>query len=110
METVTITANDYTACETYCLERSWRLRLVPKASKRLIRQVLREFTMEGEQGEVEKQLRRFLQSEIGWEHSNADKPIRSAALIWLLLRIILPIIVKLVIQWFKAREQGGWTA
>ena len=99
-----IDADDYTACETYCFKRSWRLRLIPKASQRLIRRALELVALS--EGWDAPNVRVKLAVEIVQEYDKGDKPIRSAAIIWLLLQILLPIVVRLVIEWWINREKA----
>ncbi len=119
---MTLTDVDRSQCESYCFDKAWRLRLTPKRSRRLIRQTLelmvlldrhRRWARLAPDGPLvrisnEDWLTGLLAEEIELEHRNPDRPVRSALLIWLLLQVILPIVVRLVIEWWLAREKEGW--
>lgn len=100
-----LTADDYKACENYCFKRAWRLRLMPQASRRLIGQALELMALPRRKpGDgTHEWLAECLAIRL-IEHYDVARPKSSSLLIWLLLQIILPIVVRLVIEWFANRE------
>ena len=99
---MTLTADDHTTCEIYCFKRAWRLRLMPKRSRRLIRQALELMALPKAKSWVEEDEHEWLTGRLAVrlvEHYDVAKPKSSSLLIWVLLQVILPIVVRLVIEW-----------
>jgi len=94
---------DCQAVESYCLARSWRLRCREGDARRLIRLAVAELP--------DRQPVRFKDRPDAWASRLRDKlapQIRQTygnpVVIWILLNIVLPVVIKLVIEWWFNRH------
>ncbi len=91
-----LTEDDYESCREYCF-RSWRVRLTPKSSKWIVRDVLDLKVLKPKR--TEDEIKGKLVERVREKHP------RSWALVWLIVRIVLPIIIQLVLEWWRRRRQ-----
>jgi len=93
-----LTDTDRLACEEFCFRRSWRVRLTPVNSRKLIRQTLELLAI-------------HKSADSKWLLDKMTTAVRSDAkcgsiLLIILLNIVLPIIVRLIIEWWLSH--GKW--
>jgi hypothetical protein len=88
----------------YCLDRAWQLRLRPDDSRWLIGVALEELMADppdgkaGEHSEYRTRLSARLTNAVRQHYGN---PVVA----WILLYVVVPVVVKLVIEWwFNPRE------
>jgi len=93
----------YDAAEAFCLGRSWRLRLRPADSRWLIRLAVEQLPP----GPVCESAGRALAGEL---RSSLAASVRaryaSPLVVWVLLNVVVPIVVRLVIEWWLRRKEA----
>lgn len=98
-------------CENYVL-RNWRCRLTPQRSRRLVRHALdRMPTVEVSWGPDWQRpktregiaARYWLRYELEPE---ARLLVKNSALLWLFLQYVLPVLIRLVIDWWLTKRRG----
>ncbi len=88
--------NDYMECDTYCFNRSWWLRRSQDSSRRLIRRTLDLVALSGTTDEG--YLTERLSADVRRRHP------RSLVLVFLLIKFVLPIVIRLVVEWWLRRK------
>ena len=93
-------------CEQYVLRKSWRVHLTPQRSRRLVRTCLclipTAWAWESARELADSDLR-YLQVEM---EAEARNQVRNPAVLWLILRIVLPVLIKLVVEWWLSRRRA----
>ncbi len=90
--------------ETYCLERSRWLRCRPNDSRWLVRLAVEQLPAETlADGETDEQLRRRIGAKL--EQAVRER-CGNPVVIWLLLNVIVPIVVRLVVEWWMNRKEA----
>lgn len=90
--------------EDYCTTRSWRLRLRLADSRWLIGLAQKELpdrpprAFQDRLSVWQPRLRQKLETEVKHQYQN---PI----VVWMLLNVIVPIVVKLVLEWWFSRKE-----
>ena len=88
----------YVALE-YCLRNSWRLRRMPGMAEGCVDRCLNNIAMNADE-------------DVGWMRMDIVKGSirarnpRNPILIWVLLNLVLPIVIRLVLQWLRKRFKG----
>lgn len=96
---------DFLDAERYCLERSRRLRLRAADSRWLIRlaveQLSEEPCIQGREGErvYRTRLTAVLRESVRHRYGN---PV----VVWVLLNIVVPVVVRLVLEWWLHRKEA----
>jgi hypothetical protein len=96
--------NDSQAAENYCFQRSWRLNSRRKDSRWLIGLALAQLPdrpphdFQERYREWHDRLDTNLSAEV---RHNCGNPLVA----WMLLNIILPIVIKLVLEWWSNRKE-----
>ena len=88
--------NDYMECDLYCFGRSWWLKRSPDNSRRLIRKTLDMVALSDSTNK--EWLTERLGDDIRRKHP------RNPILVYILLHIILPTIIRLVVEWWRKRK------
>ena len=97
------------ACETYVLSRSWRCRRMPRRSRRLIRHCLDMMPYY-----TETKDEAWLHGEM-MEEAGRIQPVKftrgrlrpkNAAVLWLILKFVLPVLIRLVIEWWLSKQRS----
>jgi len=88
----------------YILGRSWRLRRYPRRVRRLIGAGVFLLMLSDENGlkYTREERTQFLQDSLT---EDIEDSVRNPALFLLVAQILLPIIIKYLIQWWENREQ-----
>lgn len=89
------------AAEEYCLQRSWRLRCRSEDSRWLIRLAVAHLPDRLPQDRVDE-LRAGLQVRL--EEAVRDR-YGNPVVVWVLLNLVVPIVVKLVLDWWLNRKE-----
>ncbi len=95
---VMLTQADYLDAEAYCLANSFWLRRMRKRSCWLIRQTAETVAVSGW---TDKEVL-FTRLSIRVRTRYVGSPL----LIWILLKIILPIVIRLILEWWKRRNES----
>jgi hypothetical protein len=90
--------------EDYCLKRSWRLGLRPQDARWLIGLAAAQLPdrpsrlLQDRYQDWHDRLQKHLEAEVRHKCGN---PVMA----WLLLNVIMPIVIKLVLQWWFSRKE-----
>ena len=90
-----------TSAEKYCFKRSWRLRRCRGNTRYLIRESMFILPPKRPKGATRKHWAKYLRDELEVRIRNDCK---SAIVIFILLQIVLPIVIKLIIEWWFNRK------
>jgi hypothetical protein len=95
---------DYSDAERYCLERSTRLRLRSADSRWLIRLAVDHLPDEsnGHGRDKERACRRRLAAVL---RDNVRKRYGNPVVVWVLLNIVVPVVVRLVLEWWLHHKE-----
>lgn len=94
---MTLTERQRLDCEQYVLDGSWRCRQMPRRSRRLVRRCLDFMPLHERHGE------KWLRAEMARE---ARLQTKSAAVLWLILKFVLPVLIKLVVEWWLKQRRS----
>jgi hypothetical protein len=97
--------NSFRAAESYCLARSWRLRLRPADTRYLVAIALNQLPP--------KPPHDFAEHKREWRArltDSLDRAVRqryaNPVVVWVLLNVVVPIVINLVIDWWRNREDA----
>jgi hypothetical protein len=93
------TESDFVQAEEYCLQRSWTLRRRPKESRWIVSKTVSLLPTKIPENleQYEKFLCRLVSIDVREQYGN---PV----VVFVLLNVIVPLIVKLVIEWWVKRS------
>ena len=106
---MTLTEPERLACIEYVMRRSWRVRLTPQRSRRLIRHCLDRMPTwareDWQRPETPRgnSARYWLFDTLAAE---AWLQTKSSAVLWLILRFVLPVLIRLVVEWWLSRQRS----
>jgi hypothetical protein len=96
--------NDFPTVEDYCTNRSWRLRLRLEDARWLIGLAATQLPdrpsrlLQDRYQDWHDRLQKRLEAEVRHKCGN---PV----VVWMLLNVIMPIVIKLVLQWWFSRKE-----
>jgi hypothetical protein len=97
--------NSFREAEAYCLARSWRLRLRPADTRYLVAVAVNQLPPKpphdfaGHKREWKARLTDSLDRAVRQRYGN---PV----VVWVLLNVVVPIVVNLVMDWWRNREDA----
>ena len=94
---MTLTETQRIACKDYVLRKSWRCRRMPQRTRRLVRHCLNLIPLAKQRRDGDVWLREQMRIE-------ARLRVKSAAIIWLILQWVLPVLIRLVVEWWLSRR------
>jgi len=100
-ERVTLTEPQRLDCERYVMRKSWRCRRMPRRSRRLVWECLDLMPLAMKKAAADLDWQRWLREEVAYE---AREQTKSAAVLWLILKFVLPVIIRLVVEWWLSRR------
>jgi len=90
-----------TSAEKYCFKRSWRLRRCRGHTRYLIREALCILPPKRPKGSTRKHWIKHLHDKLT---VRVRQDCKSAILIFILLQIVLPIVIRFIIEWWFNRK------
>ena len=90
-----------TSAEKYCFKRSWRLRLCRGHTRYLIHEAMVILPPKRPKGATKKHWTKYLHDKLT---VRVRQNCKSAILIFILLQIVLPIVIRFIIEWWFNRK------
>ena len=93
-----LTETQRIACEDYVLRKSWRCQRMPQRSRRLVRHCLNLIPLAEQRQDGDVWLLEQMRAE-------SRLRVKNPAIIWLILQWVLPVLIRLVVEWWLDRNR-----